>query len=52
MLSTVLHMIGLCPDSLDHFNLASLANVQMTELSHYINSLKLRLWTLLKILFH
>jgi hypothetical protein len=44
MLSTVLHMIGLCPDSLDHFNLASLANVQMTELSNFVSYLKLRLY--------
>ena len=44
MINTIMHVIGICPDSLDHFNLASLANIPMTELTHLINSLKLRLW--------
>jgi hypothetical protein len=41
-----MHVIGICPDSLNHLNLASLANVPMNELSNLLSSLKLRLWKL------
>ncbi len=44
MFNTILHVIGICPDSLNHFNLASLANVPMTELSNFVSYLKLRLY--------
>ena len=48
MFNAILHMLGLCPDSLSHINLASFANVQVHEVSHIIKSLKSRLWILKK----
>lgn len=44
MLNTILHVLGLCPDSLSHFSLASLANVQIHEVAHIIKSVKSKLW--------
>lgn len=48
MFDTILHILGLCPDSLGHFNLASLANIPMHEASHIVKSLKSRLWKISK----
>jgi hypothetical protein len=44
MLHAILHVIGICPDSMNHLNLASLANIPMTELSHLLSYLKLKLY--------
>jgi len=50
MFSELLHILGLCPDSLGHFNLTNLASIQIHEVVHIVNHLKLRLWKINKIL--
>ena len=44
MFNTLMHIIGVCPDSLDHLSLSNLASIPQHEFIHIVNSLKLRLF--------
>lgn len=42
MFHEIMHVIGICPDSVNHFSLASLINIPMTDIVDNYQSFKFK----------